>query len=136
VTIQAQILDLMNKLKQETGASILFITHDLGVIAEMAQNVAVMYAGKMVEYTDVETLFATPKHPYTVGLMESIPVIGRETPGGNLKTIKGIVPSLLRLPAGCLFNERCPDAFKDCFEIQPQLYGVGDNHVARCLKYA
>jgi peptide/nickel transport system ATP-binding protein/oligopeptide transport system ATP-binding protein len=136
VTIQAQILDLMNTLKQETGASILFITHDLGVIAEMAQNVAVMYAGKMVEYADVETLFATPKHPYTVGLMESIPVIGRQTQGGILKTIKGIVPSLLRLPAGCLFNERCPDAFKDCFEIQPQLYGVGDNHVARCLKYA
>ena len=77
VTIQAQILDLMNKLKSEIGASILFITHDLGVIAEMAQNVAVMYAGKVVEYADVNTLFANPKHPYTVGLLQSIPVMGR-----------------------------------------------------------
>ena len=78
VTIQAQILDLMNKLKADTGAAILFITHDLGVIAEMAQHVAVMYAGKIVEYTDVKTLFANPKHPYTVGLLQSIPVLGRQ----------------------------------------------------------
>ena len=83
VTIQAQILDLMNKLKADTGASILFITHDLGVIAEMAQNVAVMYAGHMVEYADVNTLFATPKHPYTVGLLESIPVLGRKRRKGG-----------------------------------------------------
>jgi oligopeptide/dipeptide ABC transporter ATP-binding protein len=136
VTIQAQILDLMNKLKAETGASILFITHDLGVIAEMAQNVAVMYAGKIMEYTDADTLFERPRHPYTVGLMASIPVIGRETDGVRLRTIKGTVPSLLRLPRGCLFNPRCPDAFKDCFDIRPDMYAVGDNHIARCLKYA
>jgi peptide/nickel transport system ATP-binding protein/oligopeptide transport system ATP-binding protein len=136
VTIQAQILDLMNKLKAETGASILFITHDLGVIAEMAQNVAVMYAGKIMEYTDVDTLFERPRHPYTVGLMASIPVIGRETDGTRLRTIKGIVPSLLRLPQGCLFNARCSDAFKDCFDIRPNMYTVGDNHIVRCLKYA
>ena len=136
VTIQAQILDLMNKLKDDTGASILFITHDLGVIAEMAQHVAVMYAGRMVEYTDVETLFATPKHPYTIGLLESIPVLGQKTAEGRLSTIKGVVPSLFDLPQGCLFSDRCPDVFDDCRRIEPQMYHVGPNHIARCLKYA
>jgi peptide/nickel transport system ATP-binding protein len=136
VTIQAQILDLMNKLKDETGAAILFITHDLGVIAEMAQHVVVMYAGKMMEYADVETLFAGPKHPYTVGLMQSIPVLGRKTQDGRLSTIKGVVPSLFNLPGGCLFSDRCPDVFDDCHRTEPDMYGVGNNHTARCLKYA
>ncbi|MEI7673297.1 MAG: ABC transporter ATP-binding protein, partial [Deltaproteobacteria bacterium] len=135
VTIQAQILDLMNKLKSEIGASILFITHDLGVIAEMAQNVAVMYAGKVVEYADVNTLFANPKHPYTVGLLQSIPVPGRNA-GKRLNTIKGMVPSLLNLPSGCMFNDRCPDAFSDCRQIEPEMVATGPNHKARCLKYA
>ncbi len=136
VTIQAQILDLMNQLKTETGASILFITHDLGVIAEMAQHVAVMYAGKMVEYADVQTLFADPKHPYTVGLMASIPVLGHKTDKGRLSTIKGTVPSLFNLPQGCKFSDRCPDVFDDCRQINPDMYTVGPNHIARCLKYA
>ena len=136
VTIQAQILDLMNKLKEETDASILFITHDLGVIAEMAQHVAVMYAGKMVEYSEVETLFASPKHPYTVGLLQSIPVLGHKTPDGKLSTISGVVPSLFNLPSGCLFNDRCPDVFDDCRHVEPEMYAVGPNHIARCLKYA
>ncbi len=136
VTIQAQILDLMNQLKAETGASILFITHDLGVIAEMAQYVAVMYAGKMVEYADVRTLFNRPKHPYTVGLMESIPVLGAKTDTGRLSTIKGVVPSLFSLPEGCSFSDRCPDVFDDCRSIAPDMFPVGDNHIARCLKYA
>ena len=136
VTIQAQILDLMNTLKAETDAAILFITHDLGVIAEMAQHVAVMYAGKVMEYTDVRTIFARPRHPYTVGLLESIPIIGRKTSGGRLKTVRGIVPSLFDLPRGCLFNDRCPDAFDDCFSIRPEMYTVGEGHTARCLKYA
>ena len=136
VTIQAQILDLMNTLKAETGAAILFITHDLGVIAEMAQFVAVMYAGKVVEYTDVKTIFITPKHPYTIGLLESIPILGRVTGTHQLKTITGIVPSLFRLPAGCLFSERCPDVFGDCRTVRPEMYEVGRNHIARCLKYA
>ena len=136
VTIQAQILDLMNKLKADTGASILFITHDLGVIAEMAQHVAVMYAGRMVEYTDVETLFATPKHPYTIGLLESIPVLAQKSAQERLSTIKGVVPSLFDLPQGCLFSDRCPDVFDDCRQIEPQMYSVGPNHIARCLKYA
>jgi peptide/nickel transport system ATP-binding protein/oligopeptide transport system ATP-binding protein len=136
VTIQAQILDLMNTLKNETGASILFITHDLGVIAEMAQHVAVMYAGKVVEYTDVETLFASPKHPYTIGLMRSIPVVGGRSRGRRLSTIPGTVPSLFNLPPGCLFSDRCPDVFADCRRVAPQLVPVGPNHIARCLKYA
>jgi oligopeptide/dipeptide ABC transporter ATP-binding protein len=136
VTIQAQILDLMNKLKDDTGAAILFITHDLGVIAEMAQFVVVMYIGKVMEYTDVKTIFSNPKHPYTVGLLDSIPVLGRETEGGRLKTITGIVPSLFNLPEGCLFSDRCPDVFEDCYKVKPEVYTVGENHTVRCLKYA
>ena len=135
VTIQAQILDLMNNLKSEIGASILFITHDLGVIAEMAQHVAVMYAGKVVEYADVASLFARPKHPYTVGLLQSIPVLGRKLSGGRLNTIKGTVPSLLNLPSGCMFNDRCPDASSDCRQIEPEMVAAEPHHMARCLKY-
>jgi oligopeptide/dipeptide ABC transporter ATP-binding protein len=136
VTIQAQILDLMNKLKEDTGASILFITHDLGVIAEMAQHVAVMYAGRIVEYASAKTLFLTPKHPYTIGLMESIPVLGKKIKSKRLSTIAGVVPSLFDLPEGCLFSDRCPDVFSDCRKISPQQYAVGENHAVRCLKYA
>jgi len=135
VTIQAQILDLMNTLKQETGAAILFITHDLGVIAEMSQHVAVMYAGRMMEYADAKTLYASPKNPYTVGLLGSIPVLGKNSGGGRLKTIPGVVPSLLQLPEGCLFSDRCPDVFDDCRRVAPAMVPVGENHFARCLKY-
>jgi len=136
VTIQAQILDLMNRLKADTGAAILFITHDLGVIAEMAQNVAVMYAGKVMELTDVKRIFSQPKHPYTVGLLQSIPVIGRQNTQERLRTISGTVPSLLNLPRGCLFSDRCPDVFGDCRRIRPEMVAEGDNHLVRCLKYA
>jgi oligopeptide/dipeptide ABC transporter ATP-binding protein len=136
VTIQAQILDLMNQLKAGTGAAILFITHDLGVIAEVSQHVAVMYAGRMMEYADARTLFRDPRNPYTVGLLGSIPVLGRENAGGRLKTIPGVVPSLLRLPEGCLFSDRCPDAFADCRRVAPEMVPVGDDHMVRCLKYA
>ena len=136
VTIQAQILDLMNKLKTDTGASILFITHDLGVIAEMAQHVAVMYAGRIVEYASAETLFLKPKHPYTIGLMESIPVLGRKKKSRRLSTIAGVVPSLFDLPEGCLFSDRCSDVFADCRKISPPQYDVGKHHAVRCLKYA
>ena len=136
VTIQAQILDLMNKLKADTGASILFITHDLGVIAEMAQHVAVMYAGRIVEYASAEILFSTPKHPYTIGLMASIPVLGKKKKSRRLSTIAGVVPSLFDLPEGCLFSDRCPDVFSDCRKISPGQYHVGKNHAVRCLKYA
>jgi len=136
VTIQAQILDLMNKLKQETGAAILFITHDLGVIAEMSQHVAVMYAGRMMAYADARTIYANPKNPYTVGLLGSIPVLGRNSGGGRLQTIPGVVPSLLNLPEGCLFSDRCPDVFEDCRRVAPAMVPAGENHFVRCLKYA
>jgi len=136
VTIQAQILDLMNKLKEETGASILFITHDLGVIAEMAQRVAVMYAGKIMEEADVDTLFAEPKHPYTVGLMNSIPVLGIGKKQKRLSTIAGVVPSLFKLPKGCLFNERCLVTEKECSQLEPPMIDLGNGHFVRCHQYA
>jgi peptide/nickel transport system ATP-binding protein len=136
VTIQAQILDLMNKLKEETGASILFITHDLGVIAEMAQKVAVMYAGKIMESADVETLFAEPKHPYTVGLMSSIPILGIGKKQKRLSTIAGVVPSLFKLPKGCLFNDRCTAVRKECVTMEPPMIDLGNGHIVRCHIYA
>jgi len=136
VTIQAQILDLMNRLKEETGASILFITHDLGVIAEMAQKVAVMYAGKIMESADAETLFADPKHPYTVGLMNSIPVLGIGKKEKRLSTIAGVVPSLFNLPRGCLFNERCTAVRKECAGAAPPMIDLGGGHIVRCHLYA
>ena len=136
VTIQAQILDLMNKLKEETGAAILFITHDLGVIAEMAQRVAVMYAGKIMEEADVDTLFAEPKHPYTVGLMNSIPVLGIGKKQKRLSTIAGVVPSLFKLPEGCLFNERCLVTEKECSQLEPPMIDLGNGHLVRCHQYA
>jgi len=136
VTIQAQILDLMNKLKEEAGASILFITHDLGVIAEMAQNVAVMYAGRVMEQADVDTLFAEPRHPYTIGLVSSIPVLGRDKKRRRLSTIPGVVPSLYKLSEGCLFHERCTEAREECRQIEPSIINLGNGHIVRCHKYA
>ena len=135
VTIQAQILDLMNDLREQTGAAILFITHDLGVIAEMCDEVAVMYAGRLMETADAATLFRNPRNPYTVGLLGSIPVLGN-TEGGRLRAIPGIVPSLFSLPEGCRFSDRCPEAFADCRRVVPPLAAVGENHFVRCLLYA
>jgi oligopeptide/dipeptide ABC transporter ATP-binding protein len=133
VTIQAQILNLMNKLKQEFDAAILLITHNLGVIAETAQNVGVMYAGQIVEYADVVELFTNPKHPYTIGLMESIPRIdGPETEGKMLKAIPGVVPMLVDLTEECHFRERCSQASDACRENPPELYDVGSGHLVRC----
>jgi len=135
VTIQAQILELMNQLKSRTGASILFITHDLGVIAEMAQKVAVMYAGKIMEVADVDTLFADPKHPYTVGLMCSIPILEIGKRQQRLCTIPGVVPSLFSLGEGCFFHDRCVDAFEPCGRIAPPMIDFGHDHIVRCHKY-
>ena len=135
VTIQAQILELMNKLKKETGASILFITHDLGVIAEMAQRVAVMYAGQLVEEADVETIFEDPKHPYTRGLLQSIPLLGTKKKQQRLQTISGVVPSLFTLPEGCLFNERCNETMASCEQVRPQILDLGNGHTVRCHLY-
>jgi len=133
VTIQAQILDLMNALKAEMGTSNLLITHDLGVIFEMAQWVAVMYAGKIVEYAAVDDLFSRPLHPYTCGLMESIPQIDRPVPDDKmLKTIPGMVPNLFELVDGCSFEDRCSRAFDRCRRQVPGLYDQGAGHLVRC----
>jgi peptide/nickel transport system ATP-binding protein/oligopeptide transport system ATP-binding protein len=136
VTIQAQILELMNKLKEDFGASILLITHDLGVIADMAQSVAVMYTGKIVEYADVVELFTRPKHPYTIALMESIPNMDEPVPEDRmLQTIPGIVPSLLDLPTGCSFRERCSQGLDLCGRKNPSLIEVEPGHLVRCWHY-
>ena len=132
VTIQAQILELMNKLKSETGASILFITHDLGVIAEMAKNVAVMYAGRVMEAADAETLFSNPRHPYTHGLLSSVPVVGLDKKERRLSTIPGVVPSLFSPPRGCLFHERCSVSRKECEAEEPPVVELGNGHMVRC----
>ena len=121
VTIQAQILDLMRKLQADFGAAMILITHDLGVVAEMCQEVAVMYAGRVVEYGTVEDIFYRPKHPYTRGLLDSIPHFETGHKLDQLKTIKGMVPSLYNLPEGCRFADRCPHAQEDCRQIYPKL---------------
>ena len=135
VTIQAQILRLMNSLKEEFGASILLITHDLGVVAQTAQVVAVMYAGKIVEQADALPLFESPLHPYTKGLMASIPQMApRESSSWHLETIPGIVPSLYFLPPGCAFRERCPRQFERCDQAPP-LFEPCSGHLVRCWLY-
>jgi len=130
VTIQAQILRLINDLKDKFGASVMLITHDLGVIAEMCDNVAVMYAGHIVEYTDVYTLFDNPLHPYTKGLSKSIPRMNVDVE--HLNAIPGIVPNLLDLPSGCPFHPRCDLCFKRCVEEMPELIEIEDSHLVKC----
>ena len=132
VTIQAQILSLMNRLKNETGTSIMLITHDLGVVAQVADNVNVMYAGKVVETAPVEELFSNPKHPYTVGLMNSMPSLAEE--GKRLNTIEGSVPNPLYLPKGCYFADRCPYVTDRCIEGQPVDTKVKSRHHVWCFK--
>lgn len=134
VTIQAQILELMKALQRETGMSIIFITHDLGVIAEVCDDVLVMYAGKVAETAPVVELFKNPKHPYTQGLLASIPRL--ETPRKiQLSIIKGMVPSLYELPEGCRFQNRCPHAMGICETEPPPLKQAGKNHFASCYLY-
>ena len=130
VTIQAQILELMNSLKREFGMAIMMITHDLGVIAEVSDRVAVMYAGKIVEYTDVKTLYADPKHPYTWGLMHSIPHIEKEL--DRLEAIPGNVPNPLNFPTGCKYNTRCPFATDKCRTDEPDIVEVEEGHHVAC----
>jgi oligopeptide/dipeptide ABC transporter ATP-binding protein len=134
VTIQAQILDLLRALQAEFHMAILLITHDLGVIAEMAERVAVMYAGKIAELADAGELFGNPKHPYTVGLFGSLPRLG--THGERLNVIPGVVPNPIDFPPGCKFHPRCPRAFDRCRVEEPELRAVGsDGHVAACHLY-
>ncbi len=131
VTIQAQILDLMQKLQDEFKMSIQFITHDLGVISEIADRVIVMYAGTVVEEASSNVIFAGPKHPYTVGLLESIPRIDRTQ--ARLPTIPGVVPSILSLPKGCRFQNRCPRALEQCRQVEPVLTEVSKDHKIACF---
>jgi peptide/nickel transport system ATP-binding protein/oligopeptide transport system ATP-binding protein len=133
VTIQAQILDLMNALKNDFGAAIMLITHDLGVVAEMAQRVVVMYTGQVVEQASVEELFAGPKHPYTIGLMRSMPNLAQPVPENRmLSTIPGVVPSLLDLPEGCNFVKRCPQAMERCKQMAPPFFELDGGRLSRC----
>ncbi|MGX4585435.1 ABC transporter ATP-binding protein [Paenibacillus chitinolyticus] len=130
VTIQAQILELMKQLREESGAAILLITHDLGVVAEMADRVVVMYAGQIVEEADVFTLFREPLHPYTRGLLNSMPRINGD--GGQLEAIPGTVPSLNRMPEGCRFHARCAWASAVCTQEQPELTALEGGRRVRC----
>ena len=130
VTIQAQILDLMENLKQKTGTSIQFITHDLGVVAEVCDDVVVMYSGRVVEKGDVRSIFASPSHPYTRGLLASIPKLGECAE--ELESIPGNVPNPKYMPQGCKFAPRCSCAFDKCREEEPGFYDVGEGHMSRC----
>ncbi|MEG0329288.1 MAG: ABC transporter ATP-binding protein [Longicatena sp.] len=133
VTIQAQILKLMNDLKEKTGTSIMLITHDLGVVAQMADHVNVMYAGKVVESASVFEIFKNPKHPYTKGLMASMPSLN--SGAEKLSTIEGNVPNPIDLPKGCYFADRCPNAMPKCLESQPVDAKVGSRHHVSCFLY-
>jgi oligopeptide/dipeptide ABC transporter ATP-binding protein len=138
VTIQAQILDLMRNLQQNLNTATILITHDLGIVAEMADRIAVMYAGQIVEEADAVTLFEDPKHPYTQGLIGSVPVLG--TVKNLLDTIPGTVPDLIDLPVGCRFADRCSARVENqltiCTEVEPELFEVGEGHRARCWLYS
>lgn len=131
VTIQAQVLDLMRDLQKEMGSSILFITHDLGVIREMCDRVIVMYCGEVMEQATVGTLFSEPGHPYTQGLLSTLPRYGQS---GKLPTIEGMVPPAGEFPEGCVFSPRCPYATDRCRAEKPGMYAVGEGHSVRCFR--
>jgi oligopeptide/dipeptide ABC transporter ATP-binding protein len=137
VTIQAQILDLMRRLQRETDTAIILITHDLGVVAEMCDRVAVMYAGEIIEQTDTRTLFHKPLHPYTQGLIGSVPILGQ--PKDELKSIPGMVPNLISLPPACRFAPRCSSREEHrvapADEVHPELRSAGTDHEVRCWLY-
>lgn len=134
VTIQAQILNLMQKLNKEKGTAIIMITHDLGVVSELCKNVIVMYTGHSVEYAEVEELFSNPLHPYTQGLINSIPEVGDEK--DVLETIDGVVPNPTEIMEGCTFCPRCTVAMDRCSKEKPPMIKTADNHQVRCWLYA
>ena len=129
VTTQAQVLDLMQALVRDTGTALILITHDLGVVAETCRRACVMYCGKLVEDAPVETLFDSPRHPYTAGLIASVPRL-RDEKLGRLPTIPGLVPDAARLPSGCRFRDRCHNAQPRCAEASPELRGLGPTRAA------
>ncbi|WP_439405297.1 ABC transporter ATP-binding protein [Bradyrhizobium sp. DASA03076] len=132
VTLQAQILELMRELKAASGAAIILITHDLGVVADVCDEVAVMYAGEIVERAPVDELFSAPQHPYTVGLLGSIPRLDHRAE--QLATIEGMVPNMAQPPAGCRFAARCPFVLEACTRAPPPLTNVSPDHVSRCIR--
>ena len=134
VTIQAQILELMANLRREFGSSMLLITHDLGVVAEVCDNVAIMYAGEIVEYGDLRHIYRNASHPYTEGLFGSIPNLNDET--DRLKPIRGLMPDPADLPAGCSFAPRCPYATDRCRAEDPATYEIEPGHLVKCYRYA
>jgi len=133
VTTQAQIIDLMQGLQRDYDMGILFITHDLGVVAEIADNVAVMYLGNVVEYSDVHTIFNDPQHPYTQSLLRSIPKVTATRE--KLEVIRGMVPSPFRRPSGCPFHPRCPKAMPVCSQVEPKTINLNENHQVHCLLF-
>jgi oligopeptide/dipeptide ABC transporter ATP-binding protein len=135
VTIQAQVLDLMEGLQEQLGMAIIFITHDLGVVAQMAQRVVVMYAGQVVESGSVVEIFKHPRMPYTAGLIASIPRLGSKSEGQRLRTIPGNVPSISERPRGCRFSTRCAHVQPECRTTDPPLEQISDGHEVRCLRW-
>jgi len=136
VTIQAQILELLMALQEEVGMAVIFITHNLGVIAEVADEVAVMYLGRIVEQAGVNELFDNPQHPYTQGLLDSIPHIDDEKLP-RLRAIEGVVPDPYQIPSGCAFSDRCPSFMPGpCDKAMPDLAATGEGHLVRCLLYS
>jgi peptide/nickel transport system ATP-binding protein/oligopeptide transport system ATP-binding protein len=136
VTTQAQILLLMSELKEETNTSILLVTHDLGVVAQSCEDVAVMYTGNVVEYTDVESIFSQPLHPYTKGLMKSIPTVEARKRGERLHAIPGNVPTFKDIPRGCTFHNRCGEVMEICKKERPPVFWPYRDHCVRCWRYA
>ncbi len=132
VTIQAQIMEILANLQKQLGLAILLITHDLGVVAEFCERVIVMYTGRIVEESPVNALFDDPSHPYTRGLLRSLPKLNEAGGPARLETIAGIVPPISNLPKGCKFNTRCPDVMEICYGLEPARMMVGDDHDARC----
>jgi oligopeptide/dipeptide ABC transporter ATP-binding protein len=131
VTVQAQILDLMRELQDDFDSAIVLITHNLGVVSQMADDVAVMYLGRVVEYSSVQEIFHNPKHPYTVGLLNSVPVLGRKG-DKMLVPIRGMVPNSMDEIRGCAFADRCPQAMEICWEERPAFKGHESGHAVAC----
>ena len=135
VSIQSQIINLLVSLQQKHDLTLLFISHDLGVVEYIADRVAVMYLGRVVEYTDKKKLFSQPVHPYTIALMESIPQIGGKKYEKGENTLEGDIPSPIHPPAGCPFHTRCREATEECSKQVPQLHDIGEGHMVSCLKH-
>jgi len=136
VTIQAQILELLDRLRHELGLALLLITHDLSVVAETCDRVLVMYSGSLVEEAPVERLFAQPAHPYTRGLLRALPRLGQPVKRGQLPSIPGQIPDAPQRPSGCPFHPRCDDVLEQCRSEEPPLHVLSDNHKSRCLLHS